>query len=188
MAANSRNYQRREADRRSMNELALAGVPQAEIAGQFGVSQPQVAYDLRVVRERWNQTTSMNLEAARDRELALHDKIEEEAWEGLARAKLRGDGGEVRFLVILLKASEQRASLLGLPDNPPKPTLPANDIGRQQRFAAIRSAFAAKVLRDYFQASGQRTVPPDGETLPSPTVPVVSLVTVERPTQGYKMS
>lgn len=188
MAANTRNYQQREADRLKMNELALSGVPQAEIAGQFGVTQAQVCYDLKIVRARWQDAASFDLQTARERELGLLDGVEEEAWEGLATAKLSGDGGAVRFLVTLLKTSEQRASLLGLPDNPPKPTSPADDAGKQQRFAAIRKAYEAKIRRDVLQEFGLRDAPRDVQTLPPPTVPVLPPVPAERPAQGYKVS
>lgn len=165
MAENKRNYQQIEQDRVEMNRLALAGVPQTEIATRFGVSQPQVAYDLRVVRQRWKETANMNIEAARERELALLDKIEDEAWGGLARAELRGDGGEVRFAAILLKTSEQRANLLGLFENPPKPTVAA-DGAKQHLLERLRVAFTAKIRREILQEFGLRDKPVNERTLP----------------------
>lgn len=168
MAQNTRNYQQIEQDRVEMNRLALAGVPQAEIATRFGVSQPQVAYDLRVVRQRWKETANMNIEAARQRELALLDKIESEAWEGLERAELRGDGGEVRFAAILLKTSEQRANLLGLFENPPIPKLSEVAGGLDPRYLErFRAVYEAKLRRKILQERGlpeeqenERTLPP----------------------------
>lgn len=167
MAQNTRNYQQIEQDRVEMNKLALAGVPQAEIATRFGVSQPQVAYDLRVVRQRWKETASMNIEAARERELALLDRIEGEAWDGLGRAELRGDGGEVRFAAILLKTSEQRANLLGLFENPPIPKPSGAACGLDQHeFERIRKLWKAKLLSEALQERGLPAEPENERTLP----------------------
>ncbi len=191
MAANKRNRQQIEADRLEMNRLALAGVSQAEIAGQFGVSQPQVAYDLSVVRQRWKETTNMDLENTRNRELALLDKVEECAWSGWEHAERDGDtGGASRFALIILKASDQRAALLNLPGNPPTFTAPADDAGRQQRLERIRAAFAAKVLRDYCNAADDSNASDHCAELtnggtPLPTKPTES---VPKPQKGYTMS
>jgi len=188
MAKNARNYQQRESDRLEMNRLALAGVPQAEIAGRFGISQPQVSYDLKIVRARWQDAASFDLQAARERELGLIDRVEDEAWEGLEIAKLSGDGGTVRFMVVLLRASEQRANVLGLHDNPPKPTAPADDGAKRQRFEAIRKAYEAKIRRDVLREFGLKDTLVDVQTLPPPSVPAVPPVPAEKKTTVYKMS
>lgn len=194
MAANSRNYQQREADRLEMNRLALAGVPQAEIARQFGVSQAQVCYDLKIVRARWRDAASFDREAVRAREIDFLDTLEEETWLNYERAKGREDGGEARCALVLLKISEQRCKLLGLLDNPPQPAPPANDPAKQERLVAIRRAFAAKVLRDHAAKEKEAVMlvaanaePTIEQTLPPPLVPPVPPVPAEKK-QVYKMS
>ncbi len=168
-----------------------------------------VSYSVKRLRERMNTKTTMNIEAARDRELAVLDKVEACAWEGWERADRQGDSGAVRFAVVILKASDQRAALLALPDNPPTPTAPADDIGRQQRFEAIRKAYEAKIRRDVLQEFGLRDTPTNVQALPPPPteppvagatpappaspplpppVPAVQQVPAEKKTQGYKMS
>lgn len=148
MAANKRNTQQIESDRVKMNLLALADVPQADIAKQFGVSQPQVSYDLNVVRERWKATTTVDLEAARQRELDLLETTERRLWEGWNRAEREEDNGAaVRFAAVLLKLSEQRATMLGLDDNPPKPA-PVDEAAREALLKRLQQAFRDKVSRE----------------------------------------
>ena len=188
MAARKRNPLQVAQDEQEISRLHLRGDRQEAIGRKLNLSQPMVSYSVKRLRERMNAKTTMNIEAARDRELAVLDKVEACAWEGWERADRQGDSGAVRFAAVILKASDQRAALLALPDNPPTPAAPADDIGRQQRFEAIRSAFAAKVLRDYFQASGQRAGLTNGATLPPPTLPAVLPESAEKRLQGYQMS
>ena len=77
-----------------------------------------IAYDLKVVRSRWTNTMSMDIDAARDKELNLLAEVERRAWEGWERAERDGDGAGVRYAAVLLKLSEQRSALLGLPNQP----------------------------------------------------------------------
>lgn len=151
MAENTRNYQQREADRVEMNRLALAGVSQADIASQFGVSQPQVAYDLKAVRTRWEQSSSMDISASREYELTLLANVERRAGEGLDRAELKGDEcAAVRFQAVLLKVSEQRSRLVGLFANlPAQPKEPQTDAQQQARLEHLRRIFRAKVIDEY---------------------------------------
>lgn len=173
MAATKRNYQQIEADRVEMNRLALAGVSQAEIAGRFGVSQPQVAYDLRAVRERWKESTNMNLEAARNRELALLDRVEACSWEGWERAERDGDGGGVRYAAVLLRVSEQRAALLDLPNNPPKVAMP-DDAAKAERLRRVEAAYRQMVRRETLEEFGlNETGAPKGRIVPPTAVGTV---------------
>ena len=123
----------------------------------------------------------MDLEAARDRELALLDKIETRAWEGWERAERDGDSGAVRFAAVLLKTSKQRADLLGLLDNPPKPIVP-NDPLKAERMDAMAKAYRAKVRRDVRRELELelKAAAPNGTVLASP---VVTTVTIPQPAQ-----
>lgn len=168
MAANKRNYQQIEADRIEMNRLALAGMPQAEIADRFDVSQPQVAYDLRIVRERWTDATNTDLESARRRELDLLQRVEDEGLEFWQRT------GDPRFLAICLKAGEQRAKLLGLNDHPPDFKANADTSERRALLQRIKEAFRQKVRREVLAelrsdrpAGGLATVPGEASSSPA---------------------
>lgn len=175
MAATKRSYQQIEADRLEMNRLALAGVPQAEIAERFGLSQPQVAYDLKVVRSRWTNTMNMDIDAAREKELNLLAEVERRAWEGWERAERDGDGGGVRYAAVLLKLSEQRSVLLGLPDHPPKIAVP-DDVAKTERLQKIQWAFRQKVRRELLAELGSGAGGTPGSASP-PVVTAVATVT-----------
>jgi len=51
------------------------------------VAQPQVCYDLRIVRRRWLESSIRNFDEARAQELAKLDRIEAEFWAGWERSR-----------------------------------------------------------------------------------------------------
>src|SRR5262245_24381236 len=131
--------------RHRVAELFLKGWNQEDIGRELGISQPQVAGDLKKVGEAWCQSAIRDFDAARDQELAGVQRLEREAWAawersqqpsqtavvdgqaGAQRAKrtVKHQHGDSRFLDIVLRCSEARRQLLGL-DAPAKiaPTTP----------------------------------------------------------------
>ena len=67
--------------------MYLQGITQAEIGQRLGVSQPQISYDLRVLRNRWLQSSVVNINEAKARELARVDHLEREYWEAWEKSK-----------------------------------------------------------------------------------------------------
>ena len=87
MAAPKRSKFQREADLARISELYLRGKPQAEIAEEIGVSQGQVSKDLSIIRTRWRKQTTVNMDEAKNKELARIDVLEREYWEAWERSK-----------------------------------------------------------------------------------------------------
>lgn len=117
MAAPKRTDFEREYDYRRITDLYLQGKFQSEIAAMLGVSQQQVSYDLAAIQRRWRTDTAINLDEAKQKELARVDKLERtywDAWERSLEEKVKTrtekqtgkDGG---------KASVEKESLLGNP-------------------------------------------------------------------------
>ena len=58
--------------------LYLEAVTQTAIGKQLGVSQQQISYDLKIVRQRWLESSIRNFDEARGHELAKIDCVERE--------------------------------------------------------------------------------------------------------------
>ena len=80
MAAPKRTAPQIEKDREVAMSLYLKGRPQHEIADQLGVSQAQVCYDLKKVREEWRKRTALDLDEAKLIELEKINLLEREHW------------------------------------------------------------------------------------------------------------
>jgi hypothetical protein len=117
MAAPKRTDFERENDYRRITDLYLQGKFQSEIASVLGVSQQQVSYDLAAIQRRWRSDTTINLDEAKQKELARVDNLERVywgAWERSLEEKVKTrtekqtgkDGG---------KASVEKETLLGNP-------------------------------------------------------------------------
>jgi hypothetical protein len=84
MATNKRTPTERENDLEKIAALYLRGQRQSDIAALLGVSQPQVSYDLKEIHKRWRESTLVNINEAKHRELAKIDLLERtyyDAWE-----------------------------------------------------------------------------------------------------------
>ena len=77
----------REKDLLAISSLYLQGITQAEIGQGIGVSQQQISYDLKVLRKRWLQSSIVNIDEAKARELARVDHLEREYWEAWEKSK-----------------------------------------------------------------------------------------------------
>ena len=114
MAHTKRNRQQLASDRLEITRLYLRGLTQTEIAARMGVSQPQISYDLRLLREQWQAAAATELAERRAEETARLDLIEREQWEGFHRSQEGGRDGNPRFLNGILQCVSARLRLYGL--------------------------------------------------------------------------
>jgi len=131
------NEDQREQRLADVARLYLTGQTQAAIGRQLGVSQNQISYDLRIVRERWLASSIRDFDELKAQELAKIDQVEAEfwaAWERSQRVKQvtstkRKEGkdasteagvtkqeqaGDPRMLDGVLKCINKRCEILGL--------------------------------------------------------------------------
>jgi hypothetical protein len=80
VAATKRSRIQRENDLRRISELYLQGLDQAAIAGQLGVSRQQISYDLKTLRQRWQESALANFNEKKAAELAKIDQLERTYW------------------------------------------------------------------------------------------------------------
>jgi hypothetical protein len=119
-------------------ELYLKGTPQHKIAGICRVTQSQVSYDLKRLSQQWIESSLMNIDQLKARELAKIDQAERSAWQGWekscqTRTKKRTAtsdfekgtrnessverikaAGDPRYIEVVLRCIRQRSELLGL--------------------------------------------------------------------------
>jgi hypothetical protein len=131
------NADQREQRLADVARLYLQGIPQWKIGKELGVGQSQICYDLKIVRQRWLESSLRDFDEAKAQELAKIDRIEAEFWAGWERSQRvkqvtnskRKEGkdasteagvrkeeqaGDPRFLDGMLKCSHMRCELLGL--------------------------------------------------------------------------
>jgi len=157
--------------RQRVAELFLQGWNQDAIGRELGISQPQVAADLKKINESWRESMIRDFDAARDVELARLQRLEREAWAAWERSKqpsqtatVNGEAGaqtarrtvkhqygDPRFLDIALRCSEARRQLLGL-DAPTKIT-PAMPDGRPLTLEERRVHIQA-IMQEHFGVAG----------------------------------
>jgi hypothetical protein len=138
-----RSKVRREKDLSIIARRYLHGDIQSDIAKDLKISQQMVSRDLKVIRERWLNSSLVDFNEMRARELARIDLVEAEAWAGWERSKrartktrMSGDTeqkpshivrttteeiGDPRFLDEVLKCVDKRCQIFGL-DAPVKLT------------------------------------------------------------------
>lgn len=86
MASNKRTPTERENDLQRIAALYLKGKRQSDIAAELGVTQPQVSYDLKEIHKRWRESSLVDINEAKHRELARIDELERTYWEAWARS------------------------------------------------------------------------------------------------------
>ncbi|MCC6457266.1 MAG: hypothetical protein IT328_20095 [Caldilineaceae bacterium] len=134
MAAPKRSKVQREYDLTRIAELYLTGHTQAEIANVIGLTQQIVSRDLATIQQRWEEQSTIALDAAKRRELARIDELERTYWEAWRRSLEQvtktktkrnhmGDeaivireetSGNPAFLAGVQNCIDQRCKLLGL--------------------------------------------------------------------------
>lgn len=75
-----------EHDRRITQDMYLRGKTQADIADALGVTQQQISYDLKAIQQQWREDTTIDLDEAKQRELARIDLLEREYWDAWERS------------------------------------------------------------------------------------------------------
>jgi transposase len=155
MAARKRTPFQREEDLVQITRLYLQGRTQRDIAEVVGVSQGQVNHDLKLIQTRWRESSIMDMNEAKQRELARLDELEREYWAAWeqsknerTKARQESDGkskdgkpnvvratmereqrdGNPAFLAGVMSCIERRCKLLGL-DAPAKAELTGKDGG-----------------------------------------------------------
>lgn len=123
MSGPKRTLTQRENDLERISALYLKGKRQVDIAAELGVTQQQVSYDLKTIHKRWRESTTINLDEAKHRELDRIDLLEQTYWSAWERSldertKTRTErnttgGGENQ--VSRDKASIEKETLLGIP-------------------------------------------------------------------------
>lgn len=94
MAINkTRSRTQREERLTEVAAMHRRGMTQVQIAKALGVSQPQIAYDLRIVQSRYQATQLDELDALKAEKLAQYRDIRREAW--LAWERSKEDAGMV---------------------------------------------------------------------------------------------
>jgi len=116
MATRTRDSAQLENDRSATASMVLSGMGHAEIAAKLGVSRQQIVYDMKVIRQRWQDNTTMDLTDAKSQELARIDQLERVYWDAW---KLQCEDnqiatGDPALLAGILKCIERRCKLLGL--------------------------------------------------------------------------
>src|SRR5262249_55574586 len=86
MAAKSRKPLERERDLRDVAALYLHGLTQHEIAHRLNVSRQQIAYDLKRLQRRWQESALADFQAKKAAELAKVDELERTYWEAWERS------------------------------------------------------------------------------------------------------
>jgi hypothetical protein len=141
MARPKRTKAQKEADMVEMAKLYLEGYTQEEMAAQFKVSQVQICKDMRALRDEWIESSLVDIDAAKRRELARIDRVEDAAVSEYARSRqdakksvrsekvgsgehtdsfvqqtetTEGRIGDPRFLTIIQNCVKQRCAILGL--------------------------------------------------------------------------
>ena len=87
MAAPKRTKFEREKDLLEISHLYLQGITQAEIGQSLDVTQQQICYDLKILRKRWLQSSVLNIDLAKAKELARIDHLEREYWVAWEKSK-----------------------------------------------------------------------------------------------------
>ena len=87
MAEKKRSAFQREQDLERITSLYLRGLRQIDIATEIGLTQQQVSYDLKTIQTRWRTDTTINLDEAKQKELAKIDELEREYWQAWETSK-----------------------------------------------------------------------------------------------------
>jgi len=81
MAAPKRTHFEREDNYVTITRLYLKGHTQQEIADELKLSRQQIGFDLKTIQKRWRESTTINIDEAKERELSRIDELERTYWE-----------------------------------------------------------------------------------------------------------
>jgi predicted XRE-type DNA-binding protein len=177
MAARKRTPFQREEDLVQITRLYLQGRTQRDIAEVVGVSQGQVNHDLKLIQQRWRESSIVDMNEAKQKELAHIDEVRREYWSAWERSKSErtkarqeSDGkskdgkpnvvratmereqrdGNPAFLAGVMSCIERRCKLLGL-DAPVKSELTGKDGGPIKTEAANKPDLSKLSLDELLQ-------------------------------------
>lgn len=85
--ANKRSEFQKEYDLERITTLYLRGWRQVDIAAELGLHHTQISYDIRKIQARWRESTTMNLDEAKQKELSRIDETEREFWAAWEKSK-----------------------------------------------------------------------------------------------------
>jgi hypothetical protein len=80
MAAPKRTEFEREQQLLEIQSMYLRGERQVDIAAKFGLSQPAISRDLATIKARWKNSQLIDMNEAKQRELARVDELEKVYW------------------------------------------------------------------------------------------------------------
>ena len=136
--ARYRSNSEKARDRRRVAELYLKGWLQADIAKEIGRSQSTVGRDLLELRKQWLESSLVDTDKAKAKELARIDVLEREAWDAWLRSQedvetvtqrayelkgvpikeakrvVKGQTGDPRYLDRVSWCIQQRSKILDL--------------------------------------------------------------------------
>ena len=134
VSAPKRTEFEREAQLVEIKDAYLRGDTQMVIAERLGLSQGQISRDLAKIQRRWRESSLVDINEAKQRELERIDVLEREYWQAwenskgeqqrstaskqgeLSRAQIvkYESAGDPRFLAGVQWCVEQRCKILGL--------------------------------------------------------------------------
>lgn len=134
MSAPKRTEFEREAQLAEIKDCYLRGETQMSIAAKFGLSQSQISRDLSTIQRRWRESSIVDINEAKQRELERIDVLEREYWQAweasrgehqrstatktadTARAQITkfDSPGDPRFLAGVQWCIDQRCKILGV--------------------------------------------------------------------------
>lgn len=76
-----------KSDRAEVASRYLKGDRQVDIAGDLGITQQQISYDLKQIRKAWLESALVDFDQMKALQLARIDNLELEFWEAWERSK-----------------------------------------------------------------------------------------------------
>ena len=107
------DIQRRE-DMLNISKLMLQKrFSREEIAEKLGLTVVQVDYDIREIRDMWQQQLGHDIKEIYSQQLATLDLLEGEAWAAWELSKQDGKKGSINYWKAIMQCWEQRNKIMG---------------------------------------------------------------------------
>ena len=148
-------------DRAILAEKYLQGHRIADIAPELGISVAQVYVDLQIIREQWAASAILNLNEAKNRELARIDLIEKELWVDFYQSRETSNPklGDPQYMRLALDCTKQRRAILGV-DQPTQHHHTHGEQTEEQRAIAALSDSELDRLKKSLESGGAKGKPP----------------------------